>query len=161
MTLELKKAIITRWADAGLNSSLGKLYPAGGDKSTSEILQDVVRSREVFGAEPEKVMPRFEYVALMPDSEYVTPMSQAHTSNFRIHLYETSDLSVGNDMRTIRSAFNRAQEATVTNRMKFTNGDKLIKVTYTGATSHRVGHNVHMGVVNFFVRWLESALAPS
>ena len=162
MTVELDKAIVRRWNAAGLDSSLDVLTPGGAKygKAMAEILNDPKATAEIFGGHPESALPHYEYFSSFPNLVFDGVDAEAFVGSFAVYVFSTSKLTVGNACTSIRSAFNRSDEAG-TDPMKFTGDDTLLHVRHMGARTVQAGFHVWMGVTIFEAEYCEASSAPA
>lgn len=144
--LELMTAIYSRWAAAGLNSSIGNLYPAGESKS----------GRNATGSPVATELPRAEYEVHRGPPQIKTRNSRTYQAVAVIRVYcKASDTTDGSTLvttylQTIFGKFVNSNQA-VSNPLVMANGD-ILEVDDGGQGSAKADDDVWVGVQTLLIR---------
>jgi len=160
MTVELPKAVVTRWNAAGLNTSLGPLRPGGttifsrGDTTRVQATQQQM----TFGGLPESELPRYEYLVSFAETHLRGSQSDFRTVPVVFFAWTNSYLKSLQDLDTIEAAYVDSEWAdsspfTISNSV-----GKVLAVNYGGHTVVRADRQVWVGVLQLEVEW--SRLRP-
>ena len=107
----LAVAIVNRWSDAGLDSTIGttSLY-AGGD--ASRTFAEASREQRVRGgAPPTETLPRAEYTILQPNMESKSRGSRVNVYPVRFQVWHDNDQSARQAADSIADQFINAESA--------------------------------------------------
>lgn len=129
-------AIVTRWTAAGLNSSLGTLWPSG-------------EGRTARGAPPTDLLPRFEYMVNDPAPQNKSRNSRINQAAATFDLWGKSALLASGYVDSVKSKFLNADEVPMT----MTGGD-ILEVDLAGSSCGQMDDQVWLGqlVVLFRIR---------
>lgn len=134
----LMTAVLTRWNAAGLNSSLGLLYPAGEGRAST---------RNVGGAPETDDLPRFEYMVIKPPAQQKSRNSRITQASAVFHLWGKTALLSSGYVSSVWSAFTNADEAP----MSLSNGD-ILEVDDGGSFVEKVDDGVWLGQQLMLIR---------
>jgi len=151
--MSLAAAVVTRWNNAALNSSIAVLYRANP-------------GLDEFGAMPEdlgtKDLPRAEFFL-----EEDTPNS--HTVAYRIRrafltfrVYHSNDHTLESLLTSIEDNFDNAENAGSNPFSLSSSFGEVICVQYRGPREiHPVDEGIFLGTVTFSVDWQKAKVTPN
>lgn len=114
-------AIVTRWNDAGLDSSIAALYPAG-DANIKTIANDIGQNRA--GSPEGTAKPRAEYTVIQGAPLARSRNSRLYQPIATIHVRGTTAVQVADFVEAIGAAFINS-EAADTDPLTTSTGDVL------------------------------------
>lgn len=110
--MPLSQSIVTRWNDAGLNSSIKDLWP-GNPNGPDEMLKAGATNMKADGGPANEVLPRARYSVMNAELVEMTAASKIYNQKFFIFLYSKQMSELNDFAELVMDAFENSQEATV------------------------------------------------
>lgn len=148
--MSVTAAIVSRWNDASLDTSICQLFKAHARES-------------MYGSTPEDIatraLPRAQFTLEgdIPVGHTVSKTLREHIVTFEV--WHSDDVALETALDLIEATYDNSERAG-TDPLSVSNGT-VIRVQYSGRESGPVNENVFLGSVEFEVEWQKDNSVPA